>query len=347
MPLSRVPAAVTTVGSMPGTSAREAVGLVVAAMAEGDGIPHLPELPARGPGSDLVGRTAGLLAGVVPDLAVETTPDGWRFAGAPGREVRRAVSWLGEDLDAWEEALSGFDGTIAVSLAGPWTLAAAIELHTGERAVRDPGAARDIAGALAVAAVEHLADLSRRVPGATLALWIDEPALPAVLAGEVPTQSGIARYAAVDEPVVESAYAVLVDAIHSAEASAVVHCCGARPPFSLLVRSGFDAVSCDLLLHDQHDDDAIGELVDQGRQVVAGVLPSTDSPLSPVRASVDLVRDLGHRLGSPPETTAQWALVSPTCGLAGASPSHVTSVLSTLRDVGRGLRDEEADRGRG
>ena len=134
---------------MPGTSVRDAVALVVGEMTSGDGVPHLPELPARGPGADLVGRTAGLLAAVAPDLAVETTPAGWRFADAPGRESRRARSWLGEDLDAWEEALEGFDGLVAVSLAGPWTTAASVELRTGERAVRDPGACRDLADALA------------------------------------------------------------------------------------------------------------------------------------------------------------------------------------------------------
>ena len=58
-----------------------------------------------------------LLAAVAPDLATETTPAGWRFADAPGRESRRARSWLGEDLDAWEEALADFEGTVAVSLA--------------------------------------------------------------------------------------------------------------------------------------------------------------------------------------------------------------------------------------
>lgn len=342
-----VPASVTTIGSMPGTSVRDAVGLVVAAMTAGDGVPHLPELPARGPGADLVGRSAGLLATVVADLAVETTPAGWRFADTPGRETRRAHAWLGEDLDAWEEALEGFEGTVAVSLAGPWTLAAAIELRGGERAVRDPGACRDIVGALAAAAAEHVADVRRRLPAARVSLWFDEPALPSVLAGEVPTQSGLGRYAAIDEQVVESSYLRLAAAVHEVGASAVVHCCGSRPPYSLLRRSGFDAVSVDLLLHDRRDDDAVGELIDAGRRLVAGVLPATDLPLSPVGASVDLVRDLGHRLGHGPEALARAVLVSPTCGLAGASPAHVAAVLGGLRAVGRGLRDEEATGGEG
>lgn len=345
MRLPAGPAAATTLGSMPGTSVRDAVATVVAAMTSADGLPHLPELPARGPGADLVGRTAGLLAAVAPDLAVETTPAGWRFADAPGRESRRARSWLGEDLDAWEEGLEGYDGLVGVSLAGPWTLAAAVELRTGERAVRDPGACRDLAEALQHAAVEHVADVRRRLPSARVSLWLDEPALPAVLQGAIATQSGLGRYAAVDEPVVEAALRRVVDALHAEDVPVVVHCCGARPPYALFRRSGFDAVSADLLLHDRRDDDAIGELLEAGRRLVAGVLPATDAELSDVRATVALVRDLGHRLGHGPDVVAEQVLVSPTCGLAGASDRHVAAVLDALRAVGRGLREEEGGRG--
>ena len=338
---------------MPGTSVRDAVALVVGEMTSGDGVPHLPELPARGPGADLVGRTAGLLAAVAPDLAVETTPAGWRFADAPGRESRRARSWLAEDLDAWEEALEGFDGLVAVSLAGPWTSAAAIELRTGERAVRDPGACRDLAEALAHAALDHVADLRRRLPAAQVSLWLDEPALPAVLHGLIPTQSGLGRYAAIDEPVVETALRRIVEPLHAVGVPVVVHCCGARPPYDVFRRVGFDAVSADLLLHDRRDDDPVGELLEAGIRLVAGVLPSTDppadqpadAPLSDVRASVALVRDLGHRLGHGPEAIAEQVLVSPTCGLAGASVEHVRATLTGVRAVGRGLREEEGRRG--
>jgi hypothetical protein len=346
-PLDRlIPAAATLVGSLPGTSAREAAALVAGELGAGDGLPHLPELPARGPGADLVGRTLGLLAGVAPDLAAETTPTGWRFADAPGREMRRAASWVGEDLDAWEEALEGYTDPVAASLCGPWTLAAAVELQRGERAVRDPGACRDLAGALAHAAADHVAELRRRVPGAPVVLWLDEPALPSVLLGSIPTQSGRGRYAAVEEPVVEGALRAVVDAVHGAGAAAAVHCCGARPPYALLARAGFDAVSADLLLHDQRDDDAVGELLDAGRRLVAGAVSSGDEPVSDLRASVALVRDLGHRLGHGPEALASQVLVSPTCGLAGLGGRSPLEVVGQVRALGRALREEEGTGGR-
>ena len=319
------PAAATAVGSMPGTSPVEAAAVVVGELGQGDGVPHLPELPARGPGADLVGRTMGLLSQVSPDLAVETTPAGWRVTDAPGRAMRRALSWMGEDLDIWEESLDGYAGWHAASLAGPWTLAAVVELRTGERAVRDAGACRDLAAALAHAATEHVRELRKRIPGGRVMLWIDEPALPSVLAGSLPTQSGRSTYAAVEQPVAEQALLSIVDAVHASGAAAVIHCCAARPPLALLRRTGADALSVDLLLHDRRDDDELGELLDSGRRLVAGVVPGTGlasgRPASEVGATVEHVTALGHRLGLAGDALARGVLVSPTCGMAGASPA--------------------------
>ena len=62
---------------MPGTDPAEAMRII---LGELPGLPHLAELPARGPGAGLTGRTAALLV----DLPVETTPGGWRFASQAG-----------------------------------------------------------------------------------------------------------------------------------------------------------------------------------------------------------------------------------------------------------------------
>ena len=60
-----VPVRATGVGSWPGTSVREAVRTVrdLLLAGDGEGLPHLPETPARGPGADIIGRAAGLLVG--------------------------------------------------------------------------------------------------------------------------------------------------------------------------------------------------------------------------------------------------------------------------------------------
>ena len=62
---------------MPGTNPAEAMRVIAGELPE---FPHLPELPARGPGADLTGRTAALLV----DIPVEVSPRGRRLAERAG-----------------------------------------------------------------------------------------------------------------------------------------------------------------------------------------------------------------------------------------------------------------------
>ena len=73
------------VGSWPGRP-REAVRTVrdLLVDGEGTGIPHLPEIPGRGPGADIIGRGAGMSV----DLPVDLQPSGWRFVDRPGARRR-------------------------------------------------------------------------------------------------------------------------------------------------------------------------------------------------------------------------------------------------------------------
>ena len=64
------------------------------------------------------------------------------------RAIRAASLWS-EDLDELAAAYDGYAGPLKVQVAGTWTLAASIELHRGERAVTDEGAAREIVESLA------------------------------------------------------------------------------------------------------------------------------------------------------------------------------------------------------
>lgn len=332
------PAAATGVGSLPGTDSREAVAIVAGELPD---LPHVPELPARGPGADLVGRTGGLLARVAPDLALTTTPTGWRVADAPGREARRAWSWLGEDLDALEERLLGYVGPLKTQLAGPWTLAAAVELRSGERALRDAGARRDLAHAVAEAAAAHIADLRRRVPGAAVVVQVDEPGLPGVLAGSIATQSGLSRYAPVDRPEAAAGLGAVLGGIEAAGALPAVHCCAAGVPYSLLVAAGARAVSVDLTLHRAADDVALGEALDAGVRLIAGVVPATGQVRPAEGSVVAPVLGLGSRLGFAPDDLVPRVALSPTCGLAGATPSWVRTAYAAVRAAGRLLREEE------
>src|SRR5690349_6239876 len=95
--------AVTSIGSLPGTDPDDAARLV---FGELTALPHLVELPSRGAGADMIGRTAALLT----DLPVEIVVGTWRMTAHPGRDLRRARDYLAWDIDALEAAGSGYAG---------------------------------------------------------------------------------------------------------------------------------------------------------------------------------------------------------------------------------------------
>ncbi|MGW6021705.1 methionine synthase [Streptomyces sp. NPDC055099] len=319
----------TGIGSMPGGDAREAAKTVTGSFED---FPYLAELPARGPGADMIGRTAGLLV----ELYARVEPSGWRIGDRPGRDTRRAKAWLGEDLDALEEFTQGYEGPVKVQAVGPWTLAAALELKNGEAALSDPGACRDLAGSLAEGLRAHLADVRRRIPGAQVVLQLDEPSLIGVLRGHIKTASEYRTHRAVDRQLVES---TLREVLGVHDGPAVVHSCAPDVPFALLRRAGADAISFDFSLLTERDDEAIGEAVEGGTKLFAGVVAGVDGPLSDPAGSVMGVRTLWRRLGLNPGSLAESVVVTPSCGLAGASPAYARAVLAHCARAARSLAD--------
>ncbi|MEU0053384.1 methionine synthase [Streptomyces sp. NPDC006184] len=320
----------TGVGSLPGGDAREAARTATGSFED---FPFLAELPARGPGADMIGRTAGMLV----ELYARVEPSGWRIGDRPGRDTRRARSWLGEDLDAVEEFTQGYEGDLKVQAVGPWTLAAALELRNGEAALSDPGACRDLAASLAEGLRLHLDEVRRRVPGARIVLQLDEPSLTDVLRGQVRTASGYRRHRTVDRQVVEATLRDVVGV--NGGGPVVVHSCAPDVPFALLRRAGAAAVSFDLALLTERDDEVIGEAVESGTRLFAGVVPGTDGPLSDPAGSVMGVRTLWRRLGLHPGLLAEAVTVTPACGLAGASPGYARQALAHCAQAARSLAD--------
>jgi hypothetical protein len=318
------------VGSYPGEDPAEALRGVLGELPE---LPHLPELPGRGPGADLAGRTAALLI----DLSVELRPSGWRFADNPGRDLRRAHDHLARDLDTLEEQAGSYEGPFKIQICGPWTLAASIELGYGDRALADSGAVRDLGASLAEGAAGHIAEVRRRVPGATIIVQLDEPGLPGVLAGTVPTASGFGRLPAVEEPVVEEGLREVMGPAGQQGVTAIVHCCAPNVPYALLGRAGVSGISVDLSLVPQRDNEAIGEAIEAGIGLFLGVVPGTDSPLPDLKVTAAPVRDLWRRLGFPAEQLAEQVVLTPACGLAEASPRYVRTALARCREAARML----------
>jgi methionine synthase II (cobalamin-independent) len=308
----------TGVGSLPGTEPgdfTEAVRLVLGELEE---LPHLPELPGRGPGAGMTGRALALVA----ELGADLQPAGWRLTGGRGgMDQRRAASQLAQDLDGLEEEALGYTGALKVQVAGPWTLAATVERPRGDKVLADHGARRELAEALAEGVRDHVADLRRRVPAAHLVVQLDEPALPAVLAGAVPTASGFHRHRSVDGAVASAALETVLGAVHDAGASSVVHCCAADVPVALLERCGARGVSVDLDTLAVQAYDALAELLEGGRLLMLGVVPTTDpGDRAPSDGAVtERVQRLLDMLGVDPAGPGD-LVITPACGLAGASP---------------------------
>ena len=312
-------------------------------------LPHLAELPDRGPGADLTGRTAALLV----DLPVELTPAGWRFTTRPGRELRRAHGFLSADLDALEEAADGYEGPLKIQVCGPWTLAATIELiRSQDPALADPGAVADLTASLAEGLAAHISEVRDRVPGAQVVVQLDEPGLPAVMAGNVPTASGLNRL-----PVPEAAdtEAGLGSIISAARAFTVVHCCALSVPFGIIKGAGADGVGCDLSTLEQTGEDGLAEAVEAGLGIVAGVIPATGTAAAPEPPPADrvarAVTALWQRMGWPvarrggagpgggtgPGGVAAQVVLAPACGMAGATPGYARAAMACCREAARML----------
>jgi methionine synthase II (cobalamin-independent) len=317
-------AAATGVGSMPGEDFGEATRQVVDELPD---LPHLPELPGRGAIADLTGRTLGLIG----DLGFDLQPAGWRLTDAAGVDHRRARSLLAQDLDTFEELTQGYQGRLKVQVAGPWTLASTVEKPRGDRVLSDHGARRELAQALAEGVREHLGDVRRRVPGAELLLQVDEPSLPGVLAGQVPTASGFGRHRSVKPPMASEALEWVLTA--AAETSTVVHCCAAEPPIGLLRGAGAGGVSVDLGVLAAGAYDELATALDEGAEVLLGVLPSTGSASPATKPVVERVLRLLDMLGFDPQEVAGQLVLTPACGLAGASAAYARAALRAVREA--------------
>jgi len=319
----------TGVGSLPGTDPVEAIKLVLGELPD---LPYLPELPARGPGAELIGRGCAVLV----DLPTEVLPHGWTLASHPGRDLSRARDHLERDLDALTEQAAGVP-VLKVQLAGPLTLGAGVELPNLHKVLTDLGAFADLTQSLAEGARQLLTSLRSRLPGTRLVLQLDEPALPAVLTGRVPTPSGYGTVRALDRSTAESALGSVLSVAPAG--CRVVHCCASQVPYGLLRRAGADAASVDLALVPDGQLDALGEFVDDGGSLWLGVLPGTDAPIS-LAETRTAVRTLWGKLGFSPQQLAERVVVSPSCGLAGASSAYLRTAMSILRDLAAALSDE-------
>ena len=334
----------TGIGSLPGESFEEAVKVVLGELPD---LPHVPELPARGATASMTGRTLAVVTALDADLQ----PAGWRLtgsSGSPGLDHRRARSLLAQDLDVVEELTQGYVGAFKAQVAGPWTLAATVERPRGDRILADHGARRELAQALAEGVRDHVRDLRRRLPGVDrLVVQVDEPVLPAVLAGRVPTASGYGRHRSIDAPEASEALGWVLAAIVDEGGEPWVHSCAPETPLALLRgalrdahssvagssgTSGPRGLAVDLGVLGAADHDALAEALEAGETVALGVVPSSDPGEVPTdKTTVELVLRWLEMVGLDPEEVGPRLVLTPACGMAGASWDWARRALTLVR----------------
>jgi hypothetical protein len=133
----------------------------------------------------------------------------------------------------------------------------------------------------------------------------------------------------------------------------VVHCCSHDVPFGIIVSAGADAVSFDPAQLRKTDLDGFAEAAEAGAGLLVGALPTTgpaetsqgrgrrsgrderDRPAPKDTATI--VRDLWHKMDLPPATCAAQVVITPACGLAGASPKQARDALRWCREAAQVL----------
>jgi len=178
-------------------------------------------------------------------------------------------------------------------------------------------------------------------------LQLDEPALPMVLAGDVPTASGLNRLPA---PEPADAGAGLRAVISAAQVFTVVHCCAPKVPFGMIKTAGAEGVGFDLSLLRRGEEDGLAETAEAGLGILVGAVPATATdtaeragtgPLPDPSVTARRVVELWRRMGWPAASGAGQAgaagqvVLTPACGLAGASPGYARAALAHCREAAR------------
>src|SRR6185437_1366076 len=174
----------------------------------------------------------------------------------------------------------------------------------------------------------HVAELSKRIPRATLLVQIDEPMLPTVLQGAIPTPSGLSRVRAVEGEVARERLHTVLAATPN---YTVVHCCSGELPFGIIMDAGADGVSFDPSQLRRGDFDGFAETAEAGAGLLIGALPTTGpaAPQVALRSGRDerqrptpsdtagIVRDLWRKMDLPAAQCAPQVVITPACGLPG------------------------------
>jgi hypothetical protein len=330
----------TAAGDWPGTDPLEADRAVRGEFG-GANIPFLPALPARGPGSDDVGRTLGMLV----ELPFDLQPHGWRLVQRPGADQRRAESALSSDLNALGDIAGAEDrpaAALKLHLHGPLSLAAGLHLHSGERVLIDHGARRELYASLAAGAADVVRRVSSVARGADLVIQFDEPDADRILSGRVPTASGYRTLRAIDRREATEAWGLVASSVLAAGAAGTVLAPGTTDTALEAAREvAGTALALQLPAISDRQWEALAEDVEAGRALWLAILdPRAITPQ--VSALVEPVLAAWRRVGLPPRALSAVTVTTPS-GLATRSPADAVRTLTRLAQAADALDQVRAE----
>ena len=134
----------------------------------------------------------------------------------------------------------------------------------------------------------------------------------------------------------------MVLAARDAGASTVLHSCGADLPVALVAGTGVRAVSFDLSTW--RDGDEWGAAWESGVDLWPGVVPAVEpaDAASTTALTQSVLRWL-DRVGADGADLDGRLVITPTCGLAGASTTWARKALAAARDVAAHVDEELGD----
>lgn len=340
-------------GELPGTSAAEAADMILGETGE---LLHFPLLPARGLGSDAIGRTAALLEGV----HVERGPRSWRLSPRPQLITRAARDRIERDIEECGQVWNLNARHIKIEVTGPWSLAAALELPDGHLAITDRGARRDLSEALLLGLAAHIASVRRQIDVGDLSagytpltspkvsLQIDEPLLPVIRAGRLPGSSDFERIPAVNPQDFAEDLAGFIGLTRQLPIESVLlNQCGYAPDWEIARASGADTVQVTLdEVRGSAQLDGFGETITTGTRIGLGITgpgDRVDELLEAPRAKAVQVAQFFDNLGVPRTHLVEDVDVHPRGGISTGTISRAAGAYAMARVVEGMLGTDSGD----
>jgi hypothetical protein len=125
----------------------------------------------------------------------------------------------------------------------------------------------------------------------------------------------------------------LSQVLASTPAYTLVHCCATDVPFGIIEMAGADGLAFDLSQLRRGEEDGVAEAAEAGMGVLAGAISAVAAEPGGARETAERAIRLWRRLGLPLSTVAEQAVVTPACGLAGASPTQAREALARCREA--------------